>query len=540
MSATSPSRAANDPPPPPPADAPWRPIGNPWVITLAVTLATFMEILDTSVANVALPHIAGGLSAGEDEATWVLTSYLVSNAVILPMSGWFSVMLGRKRFYMGCVILFTISSLLCGLAPTLPLLIFFRIIQGLGGGGLQPSEQAILADTFPPEKRGMAFAVYGFAVVLAPAIGPTLGGYITDNFSWRWIFLINIPVGILSLYLTSRLVQDPPYLKKNREAMAGVRVDYIGLALLTVGLGLLQVVLDKGQRDDWFEAPYIVIFSAIAVLALLTVVFWELRHQSPIVDFRLLKDRTFLAANSLMFMVGFVLLSSTVLLPLFLQTLMGYTAQEAGMVISPGGIAIMLVMPLVGFLVSKFDPRYLIAFGLMITSASLFHMSTFDLQISFQTAMWARVFQAMGMAFLFVPINTIAFSSVPGNKNNAASGLINLSRNIGGSMGISLVTTMLARRAQFHQNILVDRVSNSNPAFRATAGGISRALQHAGSNPVQAGQQAYRIIYNSVIRQATMLSYIDCFKFLGVAVALMVPAVFVMKKPKSGKAIMGH
>ncbi len=540
MSTTSSSLNVADPAAPSPAEAPWRPLGNPWVITLAVTLATFMEILDTSVANVALPHIAGGLSAGEDEATWVLTSYLVSNAIILPMSGWFSVMLGRKRFYMGCVIVFTVSSLLCGLAPTLPLLILFRVIQGLGGGGLQPSEQAILADTFSPEKRGMAFAVYGFAVVLAPAIGPTLGGYITDNFSWRWIFLINIPVGILSLFLTQRLVQDPPYLKKNREAMAGIRVDYIGLGLLTVGLGLLQVVLDKGQRDDWFESPYIVIFSAIAVLSLVTVVFWELRQKSPIVDFRLLKDRTFLAANSLMFMVGFVLLSSTVLLPLFLQTLMGYTAQEAGMVISPGGLAIMIVMPLVGYLVSKFDPRYLIALGMMILSASLFHMSTFDLDINFQTAMSARVFQALGMAFLFVPINTIAFSAVPAGKNNAASGLINLARNVGGSIGISLVTTMLARRAQFHQNVMVNGINNSNPVFRARAAGIAQALRRSGSDPAQAAQQAYKLIYGSIIRQATMLAYIDCFKLLGIVVAVMVPAVFFMKRPKSGKAVMGH
>ena len=349
----------------------WRPAVNPWIIALTVTLATFMEVLDTSIANVALPHIAGSLSAGTDESTWVLTSYLVSNAIVLPLSGWLSSIVGRKNFYMGCVALFTVSSFLCGFAPNLAMLIVFRILQGVGGGGLQPSEQAILADTFAPAKRGMAFAVYGIAVVMAPAIGPTLGGWITDNFTWRWIFFINIPVGILSLVLTSRLIQDPPYLKRRK--LSETHIDYIGLGLVALGLGTLQVVLDKGQREDWFESNFIVILTAISVAALIWVAIWEWNHKDPIIDLHLFRNRTFAAANFLMFMLGFALLGSTLLLPLFMQTLLGYTAEQSGLALMPGGFTIMLAMPVVGFLLSRYSPRYLMMFGLMMLSFSLFH-----------------------------------------------------------------------------------------------------------------------------------------------------------------------
>ncbi len=328
-----------------------RPAVNPWVIALAVTLATFMEVLDTSIANVALPHIAGNLSAGTDESTWVLTSYLVSNAIVLPLSGWISSIIGRKRFYMSCVAIFTISSFLCGLAPNLGMLILFRILQGVGGGGLQPSEQAILADTFPPAKRGMAFAVYGLAVVLAPAIGPTLGGWITDNFTWRWIFFLNIPVGILSLILTSRLIQDPPYMQ--RKKLSETKIDYIGLGLVALGLGTLQIVLDKGQREDWFESHFIVVLAVIAAASLLFLIYWEWTRKDPVIDLHLFTNRTFAASNLLMFMLGFALLGSTVLLPLFMQTLLGYTAEQAGLALLPGGFSLMLLMPLVGFLLSR-------------------------------------------------------------------------------------------------------------------------------------------------------------------------------------------
>src|SRR5712671_516291 len=339
------------------ADA-WRPAINPWIIAITVTLATFMEVLDTSIANVALPHIAGSLSAGQDESTWVLTSYLVSNAIVLPLSGWLSSIMGRKRFYMGCVALFTISSALCGFAPNLPMLIIFRVMQGAGGGGLQPSEQAILADTFSPAKRGMAFAVYGMAVVTAPAIGPTLGGWITDNFTWRWIFFINIPVGILSLLLTSRLIQDPPYFRRRK--LSETRIDYVGLGFVALGLGALQIVLDKGQRDDWFEAHFILVLTVISAASLIFVVLWEWRQKDPIIDLHLYRDRTFGVSSLLMFMLGFALLGSTLLLPLFMQTLLGYTAQQAGLALMPGGFTIMLLLPLVGFLLSRYTPRWLL------------------------------------------------------------------------------------------------------------------------------------------------------------------------------------
>src|SRR6201997_480228 len=518
------------------ADA-WRPAVNPWIIALTVTLATFMEVFDTSIANVALPHIAGSLSAGQDESTWVLTSYLVSNAIVLPLSGWLSSIMGRKRFYMSCVALFTISSALCGFSLNLPMLIVFRILQGIGGGGLQPSEQAILADTFPPAKRGMAFAVYGMAVVTAPAIGPTLGGWITDNFTWRWIFFINIPVGIISILLTSRLIQDPPYFKRRK--LSETRIDYIGLGFVALGLGTLQVVLDKGQRDDWFESHFIVALSIISAVSLLFVIFWEWRHKDPIIDLHLFRDRTFGVSNLLMFMLGFALLGSTLLLPLFSQTLLGYTAQEAGLALMPGGFMIILLLPLVGFLLSRYTPRWLLLFGLVVLSLSLFHMTSFDLQVDFRTLATARVIQAVGMAFLFVPINTAAYAFLPRDKNNAASGLMNLARNIGGSVGISVVTTMLDRRGQTHLNDLSWNLSASNPAFQNMMQGATRAMQAHGASQAGATQQAYALIQATVQRQATMLSYIDCFWFLGVAIMLMIPAVFLMRKskPHGGMAV---
>jgi DHA2 family multidrug resistance protein len=519
------------------ADA-WRPAVNPWIIALAVTLATFMEVLDTSIANVALPHIAGSLSAGQDESTWVLTSYLVSNAIVLPLSGWLSSILGRKNFYMGCVALFTVSSFLCGLAPNLATLIIFRILQGIGGGGLQPSEQAILADTFAPAKRGMAFAVYGMAVVTAPAIGPTLGGWITDNFSWRWIFFINIPVGIISILLTSRLIQDPPYFKRRK--LSETRIDYVGLSFVALGLGALQVVLDKGQREDWFESHFIVILSLVAVVSLVFVAIWEWRHKDPIIDLHLFRDRTFGISNMLMFMLGFALLGSTLLLPLFSQTLLGYTAQQAGLALMPGGFVIILLLPLVGFLLSRYTPRWLLLFGLIVLSASLFHMTGFDLNIDFRTVAEARMVQAVGMAFLFVPINTAAYAFLPRDKNNAASGLMNLARNIGGSVGISVVTTMLDRRTQVHLTDLSNHLSASNPALQAMLKGAASAMRQHGSNAAHATQQAYALLQATVGRQATMLAYIDCFWFLGVAIMVMIPMVFLMKKSRPGGGIAVH
>ena len=516
----------------------WRPAFNPWIIALTVTLATFMEVLDTSVANVALPHIAGSLSAGQDESTWILTSYLVSNAIVLPLSGWASNLIGRKRFYMSCVALFTLSSFLCGFAPSLGMLIFFRVLQGVGGGGLQPSEQAILADTFEPAKRGMAFAVYGMAVVLAPAIGPTLGGWITDNFNWRWIFFINIPVGIVSLLLTNRLISDPPYMKQQKGK--SLRIDYIGLGLVALGLGSLQVVLDKGQRDDWFGSHFIVTMTTICVVALVAAIFWEWHHKDPIIDLHLFRERSFAIGNLLMFMVGFALLSSTVLIPQFLQTLLGYTAQEAGLVLMPGGFAILLSMPLVGFLLTRFEPRRLLLFGLPMLSFALFHMTRFDTTVDFRTVATARIFQAMGLAFLFVPINTAAYGVIPKGKNNAASGLINLARNIGGSVGISFVTTMLARRAQLHQTNLVEHVNAGSWRLQTMLERATHLFVSRGSSAYQASHQAYGLVSNLIDQQATMLAYIDNFWLLGLAVLLMIPLVFLMKKVQPGGTIAAH
>jgi DHA2 family multidrug resistance protein len=520
-----------------PADA-WRPAVNPWIIAVTVTLATFMEVLDTSIANVALPHIAGSLSAGQDESTWVLTSYLVSNAIVLPLSGWLSSIVGRKNFYMGCVALFTISSFLCGLAPNLAVLIIFRILQGAGGGGLQPSEQAILADTFAPAKRGMAFAVYGIAVVSAPAIGPTLGGWITDNFTWRWIFFINIPVGLISLLLTSRLIQDPPDMKRRK--LSETKIDYIGLGFVALGLGALQVVLDKGQRDDWFESNFIVTLALIAAASIIFVIVWEWRHKDPIIDLHLYRDRTFAVSNLLMFMLGFALLGSTLLLPLFMQTLLGYTAERSGLALMPGGFTIMLLLPLVGFLLSRYSPRWLLIFGLVVLSGSLFHMASFDLSIDFRTAALARVYQAAGLAFLFVPINTAAYAFLPRDKNNAASGLMNLARNIGGSVGISVVTTMLDRRGQVHTSYLSRNLSASNPAFQSMLQGATRAMQAHGASATYAAQQAYALIQATVAGQASMLAYIDDFRLLGGCILCMVPIVFLMKKSKPGGGIAVH
>jgi DHA2 family multidrug resistance protein len=521
-----------------PAETAWRPSVNPWIIALTVTLATFMEVLDTSVANVSLPHIAGSLSAGQDESTWVLTSYLVSNAIVLPMSGWLSQLIGRKRFYMSCVALFTISSCLCGLAPNLTMLIVFRVLQGVGGGGLQPSEQAILADTFPARQRGMAFAVYGMAVVLAPAIGPTLGGWITDNFNWRWIFFINIPVGLISLFLTNRLISDPPYMKQQKRS--GIKIDYIGLSLLALGLGALQIVLDKGERDDWFGSHFIVVMVAVATVSLIAVIVWEWRHEHPIIDLHLFRERSFAIGTLLMFMVGFALMSSTVLLPLFMQTILGYSAQQAGLALMPGGFAIIIVMPLVGFMLSKFDARKLLIFGFAAVGLALIHMTTFDATIDFRTAATDRVFQALGLAFLFVPINTTAYAFLPKEKNNAASGLINLARNIGGSIGISVVTTMLARRAQVHQSNLSANAHPGSAKMQQMLDGMQHVLMSRGSSAWEAARQAHGMVANMISQQATVMAYIDCFWLLGIAALTMIPFVFLMKRIKPGGPIAVH
>ena len=506
---------------------------NPWVIAVTVTLATFMEVLDTSIANVALPHIAGNLSAGQDESTWVLTSYLVSNAIVLPLSGWFSSIIGRKRFYMGCVAVFTISSFLCGLAPSLGMLVFFRILQGAGGGGLQPSEQAILNDTFPLAKRGMAFAVYGIAVVVAPTIGPWLGGYITDNFSWRWIFYINIPVGIISLILTYFLVSDPPYMKRS-SLKEGFRIDYIGIGLISLGLGSMQIILDKGQREDWLSSNFIRVFAVLMVIGIVAGIIWELREKHPVVDLKMLKDRNFAIATTAMFFLGFVLYSSTVLIPQLLQQLLGYSAEMAGLALSPGGAVIMCMMPVVGVLVSKLDARILITFGCTVSALALFVMAGWNLNLDYKHAVYGRMLQSLGLAFLFIPINVSAFATVPREKTNMGTGIINLARNVGASVGIATVTTLLERRTQLHQARLMDHVNDMNPALRTTLTGFAATSISGGSSGPGAAAQAHGMLFNMIERQATMLAFLDNFKLLGVIFFGIIPIFFLLKRPKMG------
>jgi len=510
---------------------------HPWLVAFTVMLAVFMEVLDTSVANVALPHIAGNLSAGVDESTWVLTSYLVSNAIVLPLTGWFSSLFGRKRFYMTCVAIFTVSSMLCGLAPSLALLVFFRILQGAGGGALQPISQAILLESFPKEKQGMAMAMFGVGVVMAPIIGPTLGGWLTDSYSWRWIFLINIPVGVISLILTLFLIFDPPFLVR-KGFKAGVRIDFIGLGLLSVGLGFLQVVLDKGQREDWFESRFIVACAAVSAIGLVAALIWELTRKDPIVDFRLLKDRNFFLATVTMFVLGFVLYGSTALLPIFLQTLLGYTALLSGLVLSPGGIVVVIMLPIVGKLLTRFEARWLVICGVVIVAASLFHMATFNLDIDFRTAMMARIYQSAGMAFLFVPINVMAFYFIPKEKFNNATGIINLARNIGGSFGIANVVTLLARRTQFHQGMLVSHMTPFDSAYRAMVNGAAGILHVAGSSYPDAQAQAYGMAYGLLQRHAAMLAFVDDFWLMGLTFLSLIPLMFLMKKSRPHGAPM--
>lgn len=508
---------------------------NPWVIAATVLLATFMEVLDSTIVNVSLPHIAGNLSASIEESTWVVTSYLVSNAVVLPLTGWFSTLFGRKRFYMVCVFLFTVSSFMCGLAPSLSLLIFFRILQGAGGGALQPISQAVLVESFPRHKMGMAMAMFGMGVVLAPIIGPTLGGWITDNYTWRWIFLINIPIGIVSLLLTSIFIFDPPFLVR-KSLKQGLKIDYIGLGLICLGLGFLQVTLDKGQQEDWFGSNFIIVTVVLAVIGLIGAVVWELLQKEPMVDLRLLKNRNFGLATLTIFMVGFTLYGSTVLFPIYLQTLMGYTALLSGLVLSPGGLMVVLMMPIVGRLIQKVEARWLVVFGVTVVSLSLFHMAHFSLDIDFKTAMMARVWQSLGLAFLFVPISTVAFYYMPKAKINNATGIMNLARNIGGSFGIAQVTTMLARRAQFHQNILITHLTPLDSRYQAALTGTAQTLILRGSDPVRAANQAQGLLYGLLQRHASMLAFLDCFWLMGVIFVAMVPLMFLMKRAEPGKA----
>jgi DHA2 family multidrug resistance protein len=500
-----------------------------------------MEVLDTSIANVALPHIAGGLSASQDESTWVLTSYLVSNAVILPISAWLSVLVGRKKFYMSCVCMFTISSFLCGLAPTLGMLVLFRVMQGLGGGGLATSEQAILADTFSLEKRGMAFAIYGMAVVLAPAIGPTLGGWITDNYSWRWIFYINVPVGFLSLYLTNKIVEDPPYMKIEQQKTLQNPIDYMGLGLIAVGIGCLQYVLDKGQELDWFSSKRITILLIVAIATLIWFVVNEWEQSYPVMDLRLMRQRNFAASAFMMFVLGMVMFGTTVLIPQFLQVLMGYTAEQAGMALSLGAFVLMFMMPVVGRLVSRVDPRMLISAGFVMTSMALFHMTTINLQIDFRTAAMYRVYQTLGLAFLFIPISTLAYLGIPRHKSNQVAGMNNFMRNLGGSIGISMLSTGLQRLSQKHQVYLSAHASAGDPQFTQRLTGLTQTFTSQGIPANEANIRAYSMLSRTIAGQASTLAYVDIITIGAFVILCLAPLPFLMKRPpKSSEPAAAH
>ena len=502
-------------------------VAVPWLIAPVVALAAFMEIMDISIANVALPHIAGALSSSQNESTWVLTSYLVTNAIVMPISGWLANTFGRKRLFLTAIAGFTLTSLLCGFAPNLPMLIVLRALQGAAGGGLQPVGQAILSDSFPAEKRGMASAIYGIAAVVAPTIGPTLGGWLTDSYNWRWIFLINVPVGIALILLVQSLVKDPGP-QRERGAPS---VDWLGFAFVALSLGALQIVLDRGQDDDWFGSPLITTLAVTSAVAFVLLIYWELRHPRPMVEVRLLARPDFAVTFFLMLMLGFMIFGSTFLLPAYAQQLMGYRAVDAGLVLTPGGLATIALLPFVGRMINKVDTRLLIAVGLVLGGVSLLWMTDLYLGVSFAHMMWLRVLQMAAMAFLFVPINTLAFRDIPPEKTNNASALINLARNFGGGIGISFMSTLLTRREQFHQSRIVEHMQNLNPAYPDYAHQLGNLL---GSAPDASTTLAG--IYQQAVQQATLLSYLDDFKVLGGVFLALVPLLLLVKPGKGGAA----
>lgn len=510
----------------------WTPSFNPWLIAAAVMLATFMEVLDTSVANVALPHIAGNLSATTEESTWVLTSYLVSNAIILPATNWLGRFFGRKRFLIICIIIFTLSSVLCGAAASLGMLIVARILQGAGGGALQPIAQAVLMESFPQEKRGSAMAVFGMGVVVAPIIGPTLGGWITDNYSWRWIFYINIPVGILAVFMANMFIEDPPYISNQRPG----KIDRLGFAFMAIGLGTLQLVLDKGQEEDWFASSLITGAAIFAGVMLVLFVIWELSTKEPIVDLRVLKNRNFSVGTSLMTAMGVVLYGTIALLPLFLQTLLGYPALQSGMTVSPRGFGSITSMILVGRLIGKIDGRYLVMFGFIVLGYATYLFSDINLMISSSSIMWPNIISGFAMGFIFVPLTTMAMGTLPNEQMGNASGVFNLMRNTGGSLGIAAMTTMLSRGSQIHQAALVQNVNPYNPMLQQRMQELTGAMPGVGT--VQS-QRALGAISGMVARQATVLSYIDNFRALSFLCVLCVPAVFLFKRVRAKKGAIG-
>jgi DHA2 family multidrug resistance protein len=505
---------------------------SPWVIASVVTVATFMEVLDTSIANVALPHIAGNLSSSQEESAWVLTSYLVANAIVIPISGWLSSLMGRKPFFIICVSIFTLSSALCGMAGSLGMLVFFRVLQGLGGGGLQPSVQAVLVDLFPGKKRGMAMALYTIAMLVAPVLGPTLGGWITDNYSWRWIFYINVPVGITCLLFTQALLHDPPYLVAQRAARRGkpLKIDFVGLALITLGLACTEILLDKGQQQDWFSSRLIVGLAIVGGLALVFAIIWELDHPHPILNLRLLAERNFMICCIIAVALYACVYACNLLLPELMQTMMGYSPTTAGLILSPAGLFTMALVPFVGYMLTRgVDPRLLIGLGLAVAGGATLWMANLNLFVAPSNILWPRVVQSCGAGLMFVPLSTIAYRFLPREESGNASALYALVRNEGSSLGVALVTTLLVRSTQMHQAMLVGHVSAYNPIATDTINQLSRA---SGSFDPAAGPAiALHMVYDAVIRQASMLAYIDQFRRFGLLVIVIVPLVFLLRKP---------
>jgi DHA2 family multidrug resistance protein len=511
---------------------------NPWSIVAVISIATFMTVLDTSIANVALDHIAGGLSVAYDEATWVTTSFLVATAIIIPISGWLANVIGRKRYYMISVALFTIASFLCGIAPNFTFLVIARVIQGAAGGGLASVEQSMLVDTFPPKQRGLAFAAYGIVVIAGPVIGPVIGGLITDNYSWHWCFLINVPVGALSLVLVHAFVDEPKALIQERKALVagGVKVDFIGFILVALFLGLLEVTLDRGQRDDWFSSSFITVSAIVSALSLVMFIPWELTRRDPIVPIAMFGRRNFSIACVFMLITGTIVFGTTQFVPQLLQQVLGYTATDAGLAMTAGGLATVIIMPLSGVLSGRIDARLLVGFSFLVQGLALLNMSHLDTQMSFASAAFARMFQSVGLPFLFVPITTIAYVGLKPNESNQASALMNVARNLGGTLGISTVQTLLAQRSQFHQARFVESLSPLNPSYANGTTQTAQTLIAQGQSPTDAPLQAVASLYQSMGQQAQMLSYVEVFHLLAIAVFAAIPLLFLMQGGKPGEA----
>jgi DHA2 family multidrug resistance protein len=515
----------------------WRPRHSPWLVAVGVMLATFMQVLDTSIANIALPHIAGSLSASTDQATWVLTSYLVANAIILPMTGWLGNHFGRKRVLISCIGMFIFASALCGMAVNLPMLIAARILQGFGGGAMVPIAQAILLESFPVAKRGVAMATFSMAVIVAPIIGPTLGGWITDNYSWRWIFYINLPVGLLAMFLAEWLVEDPPYIKRNLKAA----IDFIGFGLLALWLATLQIVLDKGQEADWFGAEWICWFTVISAAAFISFIVWEFRVKDPLVNLRILRSRNFATGLMLMTIIGIILYGTTAELPLFLQTLMGYPALQSGLTMSPRGVAAFVTTLFVGRLVGRVPLRWLLGFGFSMLSLSAFLLSDINLQVSMASVVFPTVLNGVAISFIFVPLTTATMSQLRQQEIGSATGLYNLMLNLGGSIGIALVTTLVARGAQRHQALMVGHLTPTDPVFAQRLAAAQHALAQQ-TDPVTASHQAYGLIYGTLNAQAHLWAFVDTFRIFGLMVLCCLPLILLFKRVRRApvKSVVVH